>query len=373
MRIAYLSTFYPFRGGISQFNAALKQALELQGHEVNAFTFTTQYPKILFPGETQMVSDSDNAEPIDSKRVISSINPLTYHSAAKQIKAWQPDLLIMKYWMSFFAPSLGYISNKIGKQAKTLAILDNVIPHEKRFFDSAFTNYFLKHTQLYVAMSEKVKNDLLSLKPEANVTILPHPLYNHFGNLIDTKEARKKLQINQDKKTLLFFGFIRDYKGLDMLIDSMELLDNSYQLIIAGESYGNYDKYKEQIEKSSRKTDIHQHVRYISDQEVPLFFSAADVCVLPYRSATQSGITGISYHFNLPMIATDVGGLAEIIHHEKTGIISPEASSKSITKSIQSFFSDTSTAKYRNNIMELKKELSWEEMASKIIEFTSIH
>lgn len=370
MRIAYLSTFYPFRGGIAQFNAALKNALEQQGHEVEAYTFTTQYPKLLFPGETQLVKPEDKVIPISTKRVLNTINPITYQNTAAKIKAYKPDLLLMKYWMSFFGPSLGYVSGKMSNQTKSIAILDNVIPHEKRFFDTAFTKYFLKRVNGFVSMSGKVKDDLLSLSPNAKVKLIPHPLYNHFGEIIDKKTARLKLNLHPDKKTLLFFGFIRDYKGLDLLINAFDKLDDSYQLIIAGESYGNFDKYNEIIEKTKNKLSIHKFVRYISDQEVPLFFSAADVCILPYRSATQSGITGISYHFELPMIATNTGGLAEIIHHKKTGIIVEKPEIQTILNGITSYFNEYNLEYFRNNIRNLKQELSWDEMAKNIIQFS---
>jgi len=371
MKIAYLSTFYPFRGGIAQFNASLYNALAKQGHSVEAYTFTTQYPSFLFPGETQMVKDGDNAEIIDSQRIINSANPFSYPFAAKKVKKSQPDVLIMKYWMSYFGPSLGYVAGKLSKDAVVITILDNVIPHEKKFFDKAFTKYFLKRNTAFVAMSEKVKNDLLSLMPEAKHRVIPHPLYNHFGNIEDKIQAREKIGIKPDKKTLLFFGFIRDYKGLDLLIDAFAELDESYQLLIAGEVYGSFDKYNNLIKNNPRKDDIHAHVKYISDAEVPLYFSAADLCILPYKSATQSGITGISYHFELPMIATDVGGLAEIIHHKKTGLIVKQALASEISKTIKEYFAGDYHQDCVMNIRELKKSLSWGSFAEQITDFVN--
>lgn len=369
MKIAYLSTFYPFRGGIAQFNASLYNALAKQGHKVDTFTFTTQYPSFLFPGETQMVKDGDNAEIINSQRILNSANPFTYPCAAKKIRKTTPDLLIMKYWMSYFGPSLGYVAGKLSKDAVVITILDNVIPHEKKFFDKAFTKYFLKRNTAFVAMSDKVKDDLLSLMPEAKCKLIPHPLYNHFGEIKDKISSREKLGINLDKKTLLFFGFIRDYKGLDLLIDAFAELDESYQLLIAGEVYGSFDKYKSQIANNQRKDDIHPHVKYISDDEVPLFFSAADLCILPYKSATQSGITGISYHFELPMIATDVGGLAEIIHHKKTGLIVERPNSTQISQTIKKFFEKEYNRDFISNIRNLKESLSWDKFALQITDF----
>lgn len=367
MRIAYLSTFYPFRGGIAQFNAAVYKALENLNHEVNAYTFTTQYPSFLFPGETQFVKENDNVEKIPAQRILSTVNPFSYHSAAKKIKQNPPDLLLMKYWMSFFAPSLGYVAGKIKSDTKIITILDNVIPHEKKFYDKAFTRYFLKKNTAFIAMSDKVKNDLLSFNKNARVKLVPHPLYDHFGELRNKIQSKQELGLNPDKKTILFFGFIRDYKGLDLLIDAFSRCDNSIQLLIAGEVYGSFDKYRKLIDINPRKADIHSHIKYISDVEVPLYFSAADACILPYKSATQSGITGISYHFEVPVIATDVGGLSEIVKHEKTGLIVKNATSDAIAESINDFFSTEKSEYFRNNIKELKEELSWHNFAKEII------
>jgi glycosyltransferase involved in cell wall biosynthesis len=336
---------------------------------VQAFTFTTQYPKFLFPGDTQMITDNDNVPSIDSKRILSTVNPISYLKTVSEIRKFKPDVLIMKFWMSFFGPSLGFVSGQLGKDVKTIAMLDNVIPHEKRFFDTAFTKYFLKRVHAYICMSEKVQNDLLSIDPNVKVKLMPHPLYNHFGESIDKKNACNKLNIDPQKKTLLFFGFIRDYKGLDLLIDSFSNLDNSFQLIIAGESYGSFERYEKRIHQNSNRENIYPFVRYIPDSEVPLFFSAADVCILPYHSATQSGITGISYHFELPMIATNVGGLSEIIEHEQTGLIVSKPDQKLLSQTITTYFSDNRIELFKKNIKELKQKLSWENMAKDIIKF----
>ncbi len=370
MRIAYLSTFYPFRGGIAQFNASVLREFQKAGHTADAYTFTTQYPNFLFPGETQFVKDGDIVDKIDAKRILNTANPLTWPGAATKIKKTEPDLLIMKYWMSYFGPSLGYVAGRMSKNTKVITILDNVIPHEKKFFDAPFTRYFLKRNTGFVAMSDKVKNDLLYYLPEAKVSLLPHPLYDHFGEIADKESAKKSLGLDETKKTLLFFGFIRDYKGLDLLIDAFGKLDKSYQLVIAGEVYGNFDKYDSMIADNPNKENIHKHVKYISDNEVSTYFSASDVCILPYKGATQSGITGISYHFEVPMIATDVGGLAEIIHHEKTGIIVKSPDAGLIAEGITEFFNKQETFNFKQNIRNLKKELSWKNFAEKLIDFS---
>lgn len=366
MKISYLSTFFPFRGGIAQFNAALYREFE-KNHDISAITFSRQYPNMLFPGETQYVTEQDNVDEIDSKIWLDSINPISWIKTRKRIKKMSPDLILMKFWMPFFGPSLGASIAK-QKQTKRIAILDNVIPHEKRIIDMPFTKYFLKRTDAYIVMSEKVRDDLLQLKPEAKYKLVKHPLYDHFGDKIDKIEAREALGLDPNKKCILFFGFIREYKGLDLLIQAFNQLDDSFELIIAGEVYGSFDAYEKHIEVNKNKERIHKHVKYIGDKEVPTYFSAADVCVLPYKSATQSGITSISFHFELPMIATDVGGLKELIHHNKTGEIIPEVSVDAITAGLKSFFEGDKTQTYIENIRKEKTEMTWEYLAKQILD-----
>jgi len=369
MNIAYLSTFYPFRGGIAQFNAALYRQLEKNNHKINAYTFSTQYPNILFPGKTQFVEQGDNADAIPSKRVLNTVNPISYLTAATKIRKTNPDALIVKFWMPFFAPSLGAVASKMPNNTKTIAILDNVIPHEKRIGDIALTKYFLNQYDYFIAMSDVVANDLTTLKPKAKFQRLEHPLYDHFGAIIDKQIAREKLNVPKDKKVLLFFGFIRDYKGLDRLMRAMELLPADYHLLIAGEVYGEFDKYDKIISELKLSEMITKNVRYISDNEVPLFFSASDLCVLPYLSATQSGITAISTHFNLPLLATDTGGLKEIIGNNNLGMICQSAEPEILASSIANFFHQDSSEEYQKSFDFYKKKASWEFLADKILDF----
>jgi len=371
MKIGYLSTFYPYRGGIAQFNANLYKALIEQQHSVTAYTFTTQYPNFLFPGKTQFVTEKDKAEKINSIRCLSSVNPFSWIKTASLVKKQQPDILLMKYWMTFFGPSLGYVAGVAKKNGtKVITVLDNVIPHEKRFFDKPFNNYFLSRNTAFIAMSESVKNDLLSLQPNAKVILKPHPLYDHFGEKLIKGKAAVQLKVDANKKTILFFGIIRDYKGLDVLLEAFKNFDEGYELIIAGEVYGSFDKYQAQIDSHPLKNNIKLFNHYIDDDMVPLFFSAADVVVLPYKSATQSGITSIAYHFNTPIIATNVGGLAETIQHNKTGIIVDECSPELITAGIKNYFTNNLQQTLATGISELKEELSWKKFAKDIIEFS---
>ncbi|MFN8352621.1 MAG: glycosyltransferase [Flavobacteriales bacterium] len=369
MKFAYLSTFHPFRGGIAQFNARLMRELEHQGHTVNPYTFTTQYPERLFPGKTQLVTPEDVADPINAPRVLSSVGPLSWITAADRIAQEAPDVLLMKYWMSFFGPSLGTVAGRLRKRGtRVITVLDNVVPHEGRFFDTPFTHYFLRRNDGFVAMSEKVKADLLSFVPDARVELLPHPLYDHFGARIPTAEARRQLGIAEGRRVLLFFGFIRDYKGLDLLIEAMAKLPKDIVLVIAGEPYGDMTKYHDAIQRLGLKDRIVDHIRYIADQEVPRFFSAADVVVLPYRSATQSGITAIAQHFATPIIATDVGGLKELVADGRTGIIVPTADPVAIAAGVERFYTMGPGA-FAEGLARLREELSWERFAQRLVEF----
>ncbi|PLW95474.1 MAG: glycosyl transferase [Marinilabiliales bacterium] len=369
MKIAYLSTFYPFRGGIAQFNALLTEALRAEGHEVKAFTFSRQYPKMLFPGKTQMVSENDDAIKIGAERILDTANPLNWGKTARTIRKFEPDLLIMKYWMSYFGPSLGSVAKRLKKDCKIITVLDNVIPHEKKFYDMPATRYFLKQNHAFISMSKSVEADLLSILPDVKSVFSPHPVYNHFGMRISKEEACRQLNIPSNKKTVLFFGFIRKYKGLDNLINSFSMLDDSYQLLIAGESYSDFDEYQRLIDGNSNE-NIHPHIRYIDDNEVPAFFSAAEVLVLPYKSATQSGISGIALHFRLPQIVSNVGGLVEYVEHEKTGLIIENLTPENLAEGLKRYFDNNLKEKFESNIEEISDKYSWETLARTIVELS---
>lgn len=372
MRIAYLSTFYPFRGGIAQFNADLREELARQ-HEVKAFTFTRQYPSFLFPGKTQYVTPQDKAKVVDSEAILDTVNPFSWLSAARKIADWKPDLLIMKYWMSYLAPSLGTVARILHRKGiPSITILDNVIPHESRFFDKPFSRWFLRQNSGCVAMSEAVLKNMRSLTPDKPCILQPHPLYDHFGAGMDKRAARAQLGIDADRRTLLFFGLIRDYKGLDLLIDAMPLLEADFQLVIAGESYGSFEPYARQIAASPCADRIHVFNRYIGDEEVSTFFSAADLCVLPYRSATQSGITAISLHFDLPLVATPVGGLAESIEKPGIGTMAENISADALARAIRRF-SETDPAVFTARIRQMKGQLTWPVFSGKLLDFYSQH
>lgn len=368
MRISFLSTFYPYRGGIAQFNANLFLELS-KTNSCEAFTFTRQYPNFLFPGETQYVTDKDKVDEIPAKRVLDTINPFTWFSAAKKIKRSNPDVVITKYWMTFFGPSLGKVLSGLSKKTVRISILDNVIPHEKRFFDGFANRYFLKQNDGFVVMSDAVLKDLLSIKPDAKYIRVDHPIYDHFGEKMNQNEAKSKLGLDLNKKYALFFGFIRGYKGLDVLIEAAQYLADDVEIIIAGEVYGSFDTYESQINQLGVGHKIKKFVRYIGDPEVPAFFSASDVCILPYKSATQSGITSIAMHFELPIIATNVGGLAELVHHEKTGIIVEKPDGKLVADAINNYFTTSKSTQFQEALRLEKEQHSWSNFSKKILDF----
>ena len=370
MKIAILSCFYPYRGGISQFNACLYGELS-KTHVVRAFNFKRQYPEFLFPGKTQLVTADDEAVPVESTSLLDTANPFTYVSTYKAIRDWNPDVLIVRYWMSYFGPSLGYITRRMRKHCKVISILDNVVPHEPRFFDTPLTKYFLGGSDGSVTLCEAVSKDLLRLKPDSRFTVIQHPLYSHFGAKLDRLEAERRLGIRHGKKNILFFGLIREYKGLDILLEAFKLLpEDDYQLIIAGEPYGSFDKYQKIIDTIPQNDRICMSLKYIKDSEVADYFSAADVAVLPYRSATQSGISSVAYHFEIPMIVTDVGGLKETIGDRGTGLLSQEGTPEAICKEILRFFSNPKIKENCISNIRLEKDrLSWKTFADKLTEF----
>lgn len=370
MKTAYLSTFYPYRGGIAQFNANLLKEFQKLG-DAKAFTFTRQYPNLLFPGSSQMVSTEDKTEHVDSIRLLDTVNPFSYITTANHIKSFAPDVVITKFWMPFFAPALGYVTGSLKKHgAKSIAILDNVIPHERRPGDLSLIKYFVKRNNGFVVMSSSVKNDLLSINPNAHYIFHEHPLYDHFGKSIDIIEARKALNIPADKKVLLFFGFIRKYKGLMLLLEALTKLDDSYFCIIAGEPYESFDDYSSFINNHNLNNRVKLLVRYIADNEVANIFSASNLCVLPYKSATQSGIIGICYNFNLPVLATDVGSLKEMIEPHNTGIVIKEHNIDMLAEAINTYFANGKEQEFRNSIEKYKEKASWANLAKSIENFS---
>ena len=369
MRIAILSPIYPYRGGIAQFSGMLYSQLTQDGHEVKAFNFKRLYPDLLFPGKTQYVEEGDQAMAIPNERVLDSINPLSYFQTVKAIKAFRPEVLIISYWMSFFVPSYAHIANRLKRQCKVITLIHNAIPHEPRFFDKPMAKLLFRQCHGFLVLSDNVANDLCQLYPKAQFVQHPHPLYNHFGTKLDRTTACAQLGIDPTRKTLLFFGLIRAYKGLDLLIEAMSLLPEDYQLVIAGECYGSFEKYQALIATSPAKDRIFVHNGYVHDEDIPSYFSAADALVLPYRSATQSGVVSVAYQFDLPMVSTPVGDFAQSIGLPQTGIVTQEISPASIAEGIRTLFSPSWQALLPTQIAKEKAALSWGSLTSKLLSF----
>ena len=368
MKIAILSTFYPFRGGIAQFNASLLDGLSREC-TVKAFNFTLQYPDFLFPGKTQYVTPEDSALQVDAQAVLSTVNPFSWGKAAKAIREWGADLLIVRYWMSWFAPSLGSVARKAG--CKVLAITDNIIPHEKHFFDKPLTKWFLGGVKACVCMSDEVAADLHSLKPSMPCKVLPHPLYTHFGSRVDRTEAETRLGLPGKGHNFLFFGLIRHYKGLDILIDAFGSLPSDYNLIIAGEPYGDFSEYRSAIDSSPARDRIFLFNNYIPDSEVKWFFSAADAAVLPYRSATQSGVNALALNFEVPMIVTDTGSLRATVEGRGTGIVVDSPAPEAVRDGILRFFSQPALREdCIEHIRQEQRRLSWSGFCKELLQFS---
>jgi glycosyltransferase involved in cell wall biosynthesis len=374
MRIAFLSPFYPYRGGIAQFSDSLYNELR-KTNDVKAFTFKRQYPSVFFPGKSQFVLEDDLNRGISAERVLDTINPFTFAKTSLMISDFKPDIFLLSYWMPFFAPAFGRIAGsvkKIDNRVKIVSIMHNVLPHEKRTGDIPLTKYFLNKCDGFAVLNEESKSQILSIKPDAKYIVHSHPLYDHYGEQIDKSEARTRLGIANDRKVILFFGLIRDYKGLDLLIEAMKGLDDSHLLLIAGEVYGKFDKYDGLIEKYSLQNKIKLNLKYIPDKELPLYFSAADVCVLPYRSGTQSGIVAVSYHFRLPVIVTDTGGLKEMVEEGKTGLVVSKPEPELLAGAIAKFMKIKDNSHFQENIEVFKQTHSWKSFADDLMEFCKL-
>lgn len=315
-KIILIGPAHPLRGGIASFNENLVRQLQVDGHDVEIYTFSLQYFGFLFPGQTQF-SDSPKPKDLSIKVSVNSINPFNWIKIGRELKRLKPDYIIARYWLPFMAPCLGTILRiaKKNNYSQILSIVDNALPHEKRIGDSILTNYFAKVIDRFIVMSSKVAKDLRQFTNK-EIEVIGHPIHENFGNKTDVSLARTKLNITVDKRVFLFFGFIRDYKGLDLLIaacDEYDLEKNNAVLIVAGEFYAGEDKIIDQINQSKSKKDILLHTKFISEGDVPFYFSASDVVIQPYRNATQSGVTPLAYHFEVPMIVTNVGALPDMV------------------------------------------------------------
>lgn len=370
--IIIIGPAYPLRGGLATFNERLARAFKAQGHIVTLYTFSLQYPSILFPGTTQM-SDEPAPEGLSIKVVINSVSPLNWIRVGNRIRKENPDIVIVRYWLPFMGPCLGTILRKVKKNRHTrvVCIADNIIPHEKRPADNAFTRYFVKPVDAFITMSEKVLKDLRLFSTDKPATYIPHPLYDNFGEKISQNEARQKLGIGEDEKIILFFGFIRKYKGLDILFDAMKIVVEKLQgqqlpkLLVAGEFYEDRKPYDEQIVKLGLQDNLILKTAFIPNSEVKYYLCAADLLVQPYRNATQSGVTPLAYHFEVPMIVTNVGGLPALVPDGKAGLVA-EPNAASIADKIMAYF-EKGKAFYTPGLIDEKKKYSWDNMVKAIL------
>jgi glycosyltransferase involved in cell wall biosynthesis len=369
-KVVIIGSAYPLRGGgIATFNERLAQAYQDRGDEVVIYTFSLQYPSIFFPGTTQF-SKEDPPVGLNIKVKINSVNPLNWIRSAFKIAVEKPDLVIVRFWIPFMAPCLGSIARILRWRYKTkiIAITDNIIPHERRFFDFFLVKYFTGSVDGFVAMSKSVLNDISGFDNEKPRIYHPHPLYDNFGEGVSKEEACRRLSLDEKTPYMLFFGFIRDYKGLDLLLEALAsstLSGLNVRLLIAGEFYGNEEKYMDIIRNRNLDDKVVLRTSFIPNTEVYLYFSACDLVVQPYRHATQSGVTQIAYHFGKPIITTNVGGLAEMIPDGKVGyVVSPDP--ESIAKAIYRFYHEKKAAEFASNVLIERERFSWEGLLEEI-------
>ncbi len=362
-KVIIIGPAHPYRGGISNFNNSLAQAYNDKGDDVQVFSFSLQYPSFLFPGKTQY-ENSDPPRNINIKSVINSINPFNWFSVSKQINKENPDYVIIRYWLPFMGPCLGTIARLLNSNIKILAITDNIIPHEKRFGDFLLTKYFIKGCDAFLTLSASVLEDLLKFTSSTKKIFIPHPIYDTFGNKIDKNIALQNLNLNSKDKHLLFFGFVRKYKGLDLMLEAMadvRVKELGVKLIVAGEFYDDINEYLNLIDELGIKDNIILKSDFIAEADVKNYFCASDMITQTYRTATQSGVTQIAYHFERPMLVTNVGGLAEIVPDNKVGYVTSKNPSD-IAGAIVDFYNNNKEQEFTKNTISEKKRFTWESL-----------
>ncbi len=373
-KVVIIGPAHPLRGGLATFDERLCREFLAEGYDCSIFSFSLQYPGFLFPGTTQYSSEP---APSDLKiySTINSIHPLNWWHNGEQLKNIRPDLIVVRFWLPLMGPALGTILRRVRKNKHTriVSITDNVIPHEKRPGDKPFTRYFLSSCDAFITMSEKVMKDLRSFEPSKPAKQVLHPLYDNFGQAISKEEAREKLSLPLTDRIVLFFGFIRQYKGLDLLLRAIGQLKQSGELnkvkirfLIAGEFYEDEKPYQSLIDELDIREYLVLRTNFIADSEVKYYLCAADVVIQPYRNATQSGVTPLAYHFEKPMIVTNVGSLPDLVPNEKAGLVC-EPEPDSIAQAIVRYF-ELGENYFLHHLREEKKKYSWEKLVSAIEE-----
>ena len=372
MNIVLLGTAYPFRGGLATFNERLARQLQAEGHKVEVITFTLQYPSFLFPGKTQYSTENAPTD-LQISQQVNSCNPFNWIKVGRRICQMQPDLLITCYWMAFFAPCYSIIERlaKHNGKTRTIALVHNMIPHEPNILDKLFAPLYVRSTDGFVALSESVVQDIDRLdhnsKPK---TYYPHPIYDHYGEQMSKNEACQALNLSPENQYMLFFGLVRAYKGLDLLLDAFGKVKDqlpNLQLIIAGEFYEDEDKYQAQINNNQLTNKVVIKNEFIADADLRKYFGAADLIVQPYKTATQSGVTQVAFHFEKPMLVTNVGGLGEIVHDKKMGYAA-EPNAEAIAEALIDYYTQNRQANYTEYLIKQKDNYSWSKMANTIVE-----
>ncbi|MBO5933320.1 MAG: glycosyltransferase [Bacteroidaceae bacterium] len=369
MKIVVLGTAWPYRGGIALFNERLAREFQKENDEVITYTFTLQYPSFLFPGKTQY-SEEPAPQGMNIVRKVNSVNPFNWIKVGRELKKMAPDLIVIGFWLPFMAPCLGTIARIARKNGKTrvVSVVHNIVPHEHRIGDKMFATYFCNSVDGFVAMSDSVLNDLTlfdSVKPRV---FCRHPLYDNFGEAVERNSALQELGLDSNNRYMLFFGLIRDYKGLDIMLKAYadsRLRQMGVKLIVAGEFYNNAEKYFELEKELGLEGEVIWHREFVPDSKVRYYFGAADIIVQPYKSATQSGVTQIAYHFEKPMIVTNVGGLAEIVPNGKAGYV-VEPDEREIADAIVDFFGNNRQEEFREGLLFEKKKYAWSNMTKSV-------
>jgi glycosyltransferase involved in cell wall biosynthesis len=372
-KVIIIGPAHPLRGGLATFNQRLAKQFAEEGHECSIVSFSLQYPSFLFPGTTQYSSDPA-PDDVTIHTLINSVNPLNWLSVGRKLKEWNPDLIVVRYWLPFMGPALGTILRQVkkNKHTKIVCIADNVMPHEKRIGDVPFTKYFLKAPDAFVTMSEKVLSDLRKFTNKP-AQLVQHPLYDNFGEAISKNDARKFLRLNGNEKIILFFGFIRQYKGLDLLLKAMadeRIRKENIKLLIAGEFYEDDKPYLQLIQENNLQDQVILKTNFIPDSEVKYYLCSGDCVVQPYKNATQSGVTPLAYHFEKPMIVTNVGGLPSLVPHEKAGLVC-EPNPKSIAVAILRFY-QLGEQYFIPHLRSEKQKYSWSELTSALLDLANI-
>ena len=369
-KVIIIGSAWPLRaGGLATFNERLAKQFIEEGFDTSIYTFSLQYPSFLFPGSTQL---SKEPAPIGLKikACINSINPLNWWKVGNELRKLKPDFIVVRFWMPFFGPCLGTILRIVNRNKFTqiICIADNVIPHEKRLGDKVLTKYFLSSIHRFVTMSEKVNADLKTFTQKPSINIV-HPIYDNFGDIVSKEEARKHLGLPVHEKIILFFGFIRKYKGLDLLLEAMKdirIKEANIKLLIAGEFYDNKNEYETIIAKYNLANSLYLRTQFIDNTEVKYYLGAADFVIQPYKHATQSGVTPLAYHFEKPMLVTNVGGLADLVPHLKVGVVT-EPNALAIASGIIQLY-ELGEIHFLKQLCEEKKKFSWDKLTAAIIE-----